>query len=213
MAIIWPFSSSIEEYVKRGKDIDVPRPDCPKCSVPMVFWSSYKRYVRHLGKDLTICIKRARCKGCKVTDSLLPSFLLLNRLDCIETIGTAVEAVFGEGSTIMAAGLGAGVPYTTTRGWIRSFNRCIIEIGSAFAALVIELGGDVTSFVDSYKTYALGAITNAYESVTKLPGWGLIGMWEFVSVVSGGRIIATNINSPYLLIGKRCFIYPVPYRE
>ena len=111
MAIIWPFSSSIEEYVKRGKDIDVPRPDCPKCSVPMVFWSSYKRYVRHLGKDLTICIKRARCKGCKVTDSLLPSFLLLNRLDCVETIGTAVEAVFGEGSTIMAAGLGAGVPY------------------------------------------------------------------------------------------------------
>ena len=43
-----------------------------------------------------------------------------------------------------------------------------------------------------------------------LPGWLAVGSWRFVSAVSGGRLIATNTNSPYLVVGRRRFMPPVP---
>lgn len=210
MAIIWPFSGTVQNYAQGGADIDVPRPDCPTCSLPMVFWSSYKRYVRHSAEDLHLRIKRARCIGCSTTHALIPSFILLNRLDTVETVGKVLEGVLGETIGVRPAALDVGVPYTTARGWIRSFGGRIREIGAAFSALVVELGGDVISFVNNYKKYALSSIEEAFQSATKLPGWHAIGMWNFVSVITGGKIIATNTNSPFLRVGKRYFIYPVP---
>ncbi len=34
------------------------------------------------------------------------------------------------------------MPYTTARGWVRQFRRRVQELGVAFAALAVELGGD-----------------------------------------------------------------------
>jgi hypothetical protein len=43
-----------------------------------------------------------------------------------------------------------------------------------------------------------------------LAGWDALGGWRFVSAVSGGRVIATNTNTPYLIVGRRRFMPPVP---
>lgn len=210
MAIIWPFSGSVQNYAQGGSDIVVPRPDCPTCSLPMVFWSSYKRYVRHLAEDHHLTIKRARCIGCSTTHALIPSFILLNRLDTVDTVGKVLENVLAGTTGVRPAAIEVAVPHTTARGWIRPFCGRILEIGACFSALLVELGGEVISYVDNYKKYALSSIEKAFQSATKLPGWQSIGMWNFVSVITGGKIIATNTNSPFLRVGKRYFIYPVP---
>ena len=45
----------------------------------------------------------------------------LNRLDTVDTVGKVLEGVLGETIGVRPAALDVGVPYTTTRGWIRSF--------------------------------------------------------------------------------------------
>jgi len=37
-----------------------------------------------------------------------------------------------------------------------------------------------------------------------------VGRWRFASAVSGGRLIAANTTSPYLIAGSRRFMPPVP---
>ena len=32
-----------------GRDLGFPRPDCPSCAGPLVFWPGYRRYVREAG--------------------------------------------------------------------------------------------------------------------------------------------------------------------
>jgi len=44
------------------------------------------------------------------------------------------------------------------------------------------------------------------------PGLVICGRWQYISAVTGGRLIATNTNSPYLIVGTRRFMPPVPQR-
>jgi hypothetical protein len=50
----------------------------------------------------------------------------------------------------------------------------------------------------------------AAEAAFALPGWQSLGRWRFVSTVVGGRLLATNTDSPYLVVGRRRFMPPVP---
>src|ERR1035441_4217517 len=43
-----------------------------------------------------------------------------------------------------------------------------------------------------------------------LPGWLALGVWRFASAVSGGRLIAASKSSPYLIVGRRRFMPPIP---
>ena len=58
--------------------------------------------------------------------------------------------------------------------------------------------------------YALAALRGAWRAVSGFPGWLGVGRWRFVCAVTGGRLIATNMNMPYLIVGKRRFMPPVP---
>src|SRR5258707_14012767 len=46
MAIVWPCPLTVDAYADAGREVEVPRPDCPSCAGPVVFWSGYRRYVR-----------------------------------------------------------------------------------------------------------------------------------------------------------------------
>src|SRR6266542_4453961 len=117
VAIVWPCPLSVEEYQAAGRGVRVPRADCPDCGQPMVFWSGYRRYVR-LGRVWRVWVARAKCRPCGVTHALLPSFVLLRRVDVVWVIGEALERVAaGAGLRPVAAGL--GVPHTTARDWWR----------------------------------------------------------------------------------------------
>ena len=210
MAIVWPCPLSVDAYAAAGREVEFPRPDCPSCAGPLVFWSGYRRHVRACGRCRKIFVPRLRCGGCRVTHALLPAFVLAWRLDAAEAVGTVITAVAGGACGVRPAAARLGVPYATARGWCRRFAARAPELGVAFAALAVELGGEPVRPAAEPGRFALAAIGAAFGAACALPGWAGLGAWRFASAVTGGRLIAANTISPYLIVGRRRFMPPVP---
>ena len=210
MAIVWPCPLSVDAYVAAGRKVDFPRPDCPSCARQLVFWSGYRRHVRACGRCRKIFVPRLRCGPCRVTHALLPAFVLAWRLDAAQTIGTVLAEVAGGSCGVRPAAARLGVPYTTARGWCRRFGTRAPGLGVAFAALAVELGGEPVRPAADSGRFGLAAITAAFDAASCLPGWLALGPWRFASAVTGGRLIAANTISPFLIVGRRRFMPPVP---
>lgn len=210
VAIVWPCPLSVDAYVAAGRELDVPRPDCPRCGGAMSWWSGYRRFVRQAGVSRAMFVPRVRCGRCAKTDALLPAFVFCGRLDAVATVGAVVEEVLAGGGGVRPAAAMVGVPHTTARGWLRRFGVRAAEWSVAFAALTVELGGAVVAAVGVAGGQALAAIGAAFEAASSLVGWAGLGRWRFASAVSGGRLLATNTDAPYLIIGRRRFMPPVP---
>ena len=67
-----------------------------------------------------------------------------DRLDATQTIGAVVQAVAQGRSGVRPAAVLVDVPYTTARGWVRSFVRNASRLAVGFAALCVELGDGVS---------------------------------------------------------------------
>jgi hypothetical protein len=210
MAIVWPCTQSVDANSAAGTQVEVPRADCPDCSQPMEFWWGYSRFVRHLGRCFEIWIRRGHCERCATTHALLPAFCALNRLDSIETIGEVLQSAGAGVCGARPAAERLRVPHTTARGWVRRFSRHAMRIAVAFAALGVELGGKVLTPVGDPRRSALDAIAESWRAATSLPGWLGAGPWRFASCVCGGTLICANTNSPWLVVGRRRFMPPVP---
>jgi len=210
VAIVWPCPLPVDAYVAAGRQVEVPRPVCPSCAGPLVFWSGYWRHVRAAGRCRKIFVPRVRCGPCRVSHALLPAFVLAWRLDVAEAVGTVIGQVAGGGGGVRPAAARLGVPYTTARGWVRRFAARAPELGTGFAALAVELGGEAIRPAEQAARFALAAIGAAFDVAAGLPGWLQLGAWRFAASVSGGRLIAANTGSPFLMVGKRRFMPPVP---
>ena len=210
MAIVWPCPLAVDAYAAAGRDVGFPRPSCPSCAGPLVFWSGYRRYVRAAGRCRKIFVPRLRCAPCGVSHALLPAFTLALRLDVAETIGSVLAEVAGGARGVRPAAERAGVPYTTARGWVRRFRARARELGVAFAALAVELGGQAVTPLAGAGRFALAAIGAAFAAAAGLPGWRRLGAWRFASAVTGGRLIAANTVSPWFVVGRRRFMPPIP---
>jgi hypothetical protein len=210
VAIVWPCPLSVDAYVAAGRQIEFPRPDCPSCAGRLVFWSGYRRHVRVCGRCRKIFVPRLRCGPCRVSHALLPAFVLAWRLDAAETAGTVIAGVAGGSCGVRPAAARAGVPYTTARGWCRRFAIRGPALGAAFAALAVELGGEPVRPAADTGRFALAAFGAAFGAACALPGWAGLGPWRFASAVSGGRLVAANTISPWLIVGRRRFMPPVP---
>lgn len=213
MAIVWPCQMSVDMYAALGREVEVAIPDCPSCSTPMGSWSGYRRTVRDGDRDIRIFVRRARCEPCQTTHALLPAFCLLQRLHTAEVIGAVVAEVVDGPGGVRPAARRHGVIHETARGWVRRFRSRAAQIAAGFAALTVELGGEVVTALAEARRHALAAIRSSFGAASGLPGWAALGLWPFVSSVSGGRILATNTGSPYLVIGRRRFMPPVPHRD
>lgn len=210
MAIVWPCPVSVEVYAAGGGRVDVPRPSCPSCSVPMVFWSGYRRSVRVDGRWLRVWIVRARCRGCRVSHGLIPSFLLRGCQDPVEVIGEAVTEIAG-GVSIGVVSRRLGLAFTTVRGWWRRFRGRAGMWWSGFAALTVELGGAVPSrWPTGPPAAAVAAIGWAHRAALDRHPVSTPQRWGFVSVVCGGTLIGTTTNPPWRVFGNRRFIPPSP---
>jgi len=176
----------------------------------MCFWSGYRRWVRAAGWCRRIFVPRVRCARCQVSHALLPAFVLAGRLDVADSVGQVIEAVSSGACGVRPAAARVGVPYTTAREWRRRFASRAGQLGVAFAALCAELGGPVLRPVADAAAHAVFAIGAAFAAACEFPGWVGLTRWRFASAVSGGRLLAANAISPYLVVGKRRFLPPVP---
>ena len=210
MAMVWPCPLTVDAYAKAGRDVRFPRPGCPACARPMVFWSGYRRDVREAGRCRKIFVPRLRCGPCRVSHALLPAFVLAWRLDAAETIGSVIAQVAGGACGVRPAAERAGVPHTTARGWVRRFASGAARLGPGFAALAVELGGPAIAPPAGAGPFALAAISAAFGAAAGLPGWAALGAWRFASSATGGRVITANAISPWLVVGRRRFMPPIP---
>lgn len=215
VAIVWASALSVDEYVAGGRDVAVPRPDCPACSTAMVFWAGYERSVRHDGPALKVWVRRARCGRCGASHALVPSFCLLGRLDDVEVIGAVVTAVVADGAGVRPAAAKADVPHTTARDWVRRFGRRAELMVAAFAAVVVELTGSAPSLpvAGTAAGHALAVMRAAFAAAQSRAGPALRSLWRFVSAVTGGALLATNTNPLWIVLGRRRLIAPAPDDE
>ena len=211
VAMVWPCPLSVDAYAAAGGEVDAPRLGCPRCAAPMCLWSGYRRWVRDADRCWRIFIPRQRCARCLMTHALLPAFLLAGRLDVVDSVGRVLEAVASRMVGVRPAAARVGVPHTTAWGWRRRFATRADDLGVAFAALCAELGGPVLCPVPDVCAWAaVVAIGAAFAAACEFPGWAGLTRWRFGSAVSGGRLLAANTISPYLVVGKRRFLPPVP---
>jgi hypothetical protein len=157
----------------------------------MMFWSGYGRWVR-AGPVFWIWVRRARCRACGGSShALLPSFCLLGRLDAVEVIGPAVEAVAdGAGTRSVARGMGIAFAYTTVRGWWRRHRQRVglVEVVAGLGVSLPRLSAAVADEADGVR-----ALKTVGVSVSAAVG---IGVWPAVSLLSGGAWLSTTTNTP-----------------
>lgn len=173
---------------------------CPPCAGVLGPWGHGRERVlrrRAGGRDL-LRPRRARCRACRVTQTLLPELSLLRRLDDVETIGAAIEArAAGRGHRPIAAELHRHKD--TVRGWLRAFTRAAEAIRSHFTRWAYALdpllepihpGGDAVA--DTVTAIAVAARA-AVQSLGPRPVWWL------VSRLSGGALLC-NASRPYAAV-------------
>lgn len=210
MAIVWRCPLSVDEYVAAGRDIEVPRPDCVGCAAPMSFWSGYLRSVRDVGGCRRVWVRRARCRPCRASHVLVPSFCLVGRLDVVEVVGEVITEVVGGASGVRPVAARLGVPHTTARDWVRRFCRRASVLAAGFAALAVELTGWAPTLGGGSGRDALDAIGAAFAAARSRAGPWSATRWVFAALVTGGRLLGTNTNPPWSVFGNRRFIPPVP---
>jgi hypothetical protein len=135
---------------------------------------------------------------------------LVGRLDVVETVGAVIEEVADGRAGVRPPAERLGVPHTTARGWWRRFKAGAARLAVAFSALAVDLGGVAVAPLGHLGGWFLAAVAAAWQAAVAFPGWAAAGCWRFVSAVSGGRLIAANTDSPWLVIGRRRFMPPVP---
>ena len=185
MAIIWLCRLSVEEYAAAGKEVAVPRPNCGTCGEPMTFWSGYWRSVRARMVVLLIWVKRGRCKRCRSTDALVPSFCLLRRLDTVEVAGPALSEVAAGGLVRrVAAAMGELFAYTTLRGWWRRHRERARWVAEVLWPAGRRPSGEREAVAE-------------LESLGEALSIGLgVSTWAAVSFALGGAWLSTNTTTP-----------------
>jgi len=93
---------------------------CPSCGTGrLARWGhGRERAIRLAGATARLRPDRARCRACKRTHILLPSWCAPRRAGAIEVIGAALAAAAG-GTGHGRIGADLGVPPATVRGWLR----------------------------------------------------------------------------------------------
>jgi hypothetical protein len=195
MAIVWPTELDVEGYVAAGREVEVPRPDCPGCHQPMRFWGWYERDVRVSAEVIhRLLVRRARC--CEGTHALLPGFLTWGRLDAVEVIGSAVETMCG-GAGMRKVAEGLGLAHTTVRDWRRRFARRAELLAVGLSRFCVAVGDLAPRLSGPPETVAVAAARAAWVAARRRFGDGVGALWQLASAVVGGHLLSTNTNPPW----------------
>lgn len=138
MAIVCPTEPDVEGYVAAGREVKLPRPDCPECRRPMQLWGWYERDVRVSAEVIhRLEVRRVRCF--ERTHALLSGFVTWGRLDAVEVIGQAVEMMCG-GAGMRRVAEDLGLKHTTVRDWRLRFARRAEMLAIGFCRYCVAVG-------------------------------------------------------------------------
>ncbi len=175
---------------------------CPACCGELRPWGHTRRWLRDRATERVVALRRSRCRSCLGTHVLLPVVTLGRRLDLAGVIGAALVAkAAGVGHRRVAAAL--GLPRTTVRGWLRRFAARAELVRAQFTALAYALDPELTPITPrgSPAADALEAIGVAARAAARR--LGPAPPWSFAAGASGGRLLATQANTPAPLVAVR----------
>jgi Domain of unknown function (DUF6431) len=195
MAIVWATGLDVDGYVAAGRELVVPRPDCPGCRQPMRFWGWYERDVRVTAEVIRrLSVRRARC--CERTHALLPGFVMWGRLDVVAVIGSALEAMCG-GVGMRRVAEGLGLKHTTVRGWRRRFVRRADLLAVGFSRFCVALGDLAPRLSGHPEVVAMAAVRAAWVASRRRFGERVGALWRLANAVVGGHLLSTNTDPPW----------------
>ena len=114
MQMVEPDAEAVEARLHAGQMA------CADCGGELRPWGFARwRTVRDPGRALRLRPRRSVCRGCAVTHVLLPTVLLLRRVDQAAVIGEALWAHFVLGKSQEQVAGAAGAPVDTARRWLR----------------------------------------------------------------------------------------------
>lgn len=169
---------------------------CPGCGGELRPWGHARwRTLRDHGRPMRLRPRRSRCRYCLVTHVLLPTLVLLRRLDLATVI---VEALVGrhlECRSRVEVTRAAGAPWDTVRGWLRRFEERAGEIRAEFAALAQGWDAELPP-MEPRGTTALDALDAiGVAAAAAVRRFGPTPLWALVAGASGGRLLS-NTSSP-----------------
>lgn len=157
----------------------------------MSFWGFYERDLRVVDV-VRLVIRRVRCQRCACSHALLPDFAAQGRLDSIEVIGSALEAM-AEGAGVRPAAKAAGVAHTTVRGWRWRFEARAPMLTAGFCAAAVALGG-LAPRLPAGALAACAAAIGAAGTAAALRLGAVSGSWRVANRIIGGQLLTTNTD-------------------
>lgn len=181
---------SVEVRLRAGEIV------CVGCGGELRPWGYARwRTLREHGRPVRLRPRRSRCRGCQVSHVLLPTLVLLRRVDLVAVIGAALVARHVEHRTRAEVARSAGAPWDTVRGWLRRFGERAVEIRADFATLAHHWDAELGPIEPRGSTVldALEAIGVAAAAAVRR--FGPTPSWTLVAGASGGRLLS-NTSSP-----------------
>ena len=164
---------------------------CEGCSGELRPWGwASVRWVRTLSGPIRIRPRRTCCRSCRSTHVLLPSSVLLRRLDAAEVIGQALAAkASGRGRRTISAEL--GVAASTVRNWLRRAETNAEFIRGQANYEAIQLGADAKQLLPrgsptADALHALGVAATAAAHRLGAPACP----WHLLASLTGGRLLS-----------------------
>jgi hypothetical protein len=202
----------VSAYVALGQQVEVgahacPGPDCEQRRLSG--WSGYWRWVRGPGTE-QVWIRRGRCSRCLRSHALLPDFLLERRVDTVEVIGHALALgiIGGLGMRTVAEQL--GVPMATARGWRRRFQVHAPVLAAALMAVAVQLDPTPVLLEGQGESAVLEALGAAWQRARSRFGGRVPAVWQFWSLISGGKALGTNRSPPFARRGGADWMVLIP---
>jgi hypothetical protein len=181
--------------------------ECAECGGALRPWGfARQRSLRDHGQMVQLRPRRSLCRGCSeargklTTHVLLPTQVLLRRMDVVSVIMEALIAIHLEDCPRRQVATQAGVSLDTLRGWRRRFEQRAEEIRKHFTTLAHrwdpEQGGIEPQ--GSATLDALEAIGAAMAAGVRR--FGPQPPWSLVAVGSAGRLLS-NTGCPLPILG------------
>ena len=209
MAIVWPCPLTADAYVAAGREYGVPAAGLPLVRVAdgvVVGLLAACPRGGAVPEDVRAegAVRAVRGHPCAAA-----GFLLAWRLDTAGTAGAVIEEVPAGGAGCGRRRSGPGCRTRPRAGGFAVSGPGRREPGWRSRRLPSSSAGRRAPAADPGR-FAVAAIGAAFEAACSLPGWAVLGRWRFASAVSGGRLIAATITSPFLVVGRRRFMPPIP---
>ena len=192
MQMVEPDAGSVEARLHSGEI------RCVECGGELRPWGYARwRTLRDHGRRLQVHPRRSRCRSCRITHVLLPTLVLLRRVDLAAVIGGALTAWHVDDRSRAEVARGAGAPWYTVRGWLRRFDARAMEIRDEFTTLAHRWDPELGHIAPqaSVALDALEAIGVAASAAVRRFGPTATPLWPLVAGASGGRLLS-NTSSP-----------------